>query len=180
MWGLAQALPTDILDQVPLLRGVTGPIVSAIPSAASLAARSAFPQVAEVILCLGWLLAVANLLFGLLLPEHLHKRRPQRVFGELMDLKPPETGFGAFFIVVLIWIGLVPYLFCTVLAVPFFDPKYGVDEWSAMYSYSNRLTFGLFAQVLSSFVGFAAAGWALATGHFIGSCLSLFRKEGRR
>lgn len=178
LWGLAQALPADVLDQLPMLRHVTGPVVSAIPSAASFVARSDFPQVAEVILCIGWLLAVPNLLFGLLLPEHMQKSRPPRVFGELMDIKPPETGSMAFYLAGMFLLVLIPALTWMILTVPIFDPKYGVDDDYVFGGYTLRIGFGLAAQAVSNFVGFTLATWAVVAGHCAGSFLAFLRRTG--
>ena len=177
VWGLAQALPADILDQLPLLQTVTAPIVAAVPSAASFVARCDFPQVAEVILALGWLLAPANLLFGLLLPEHTLKSRPQRLVGELDDLRPADRNSTAFWFAGVFWLVAIPSLLWMLLAVPILHPDHGVDDEITLLACSFRMAFGLYAQAISSVTGLLAAIWFVAAGHFLGSFVAFVRRR---
>lgn len=162
----------------PLLRRLIGPIVAAIPSAESFVARCAFPQIAEVILALGWMLAGVNLLFGLLLPEHMHKARPRRVVGDVDDLVLPGRSATAVCWAGTAWIVAVAGLMWMLVALPIFDPAYGVDDEGALYAFTNRLTFGFVAQALSNLTGFAMAGCAVAAGHLAGSFVAFLRRDG--
>jgi hypothetical protein len=175
VWGLAQALPHDVFDRAPLLKAFCDPIVSAIPSASSYVARSAFPQVAELILGIGWILAVLNLFIGVLLPEHVHKTKPRKVFGDLTDLKPEDRTFGAFFAGGLFMLFVIPTLLWAFLTIPLFDPKY-LDNDMVFWSFTYRLSFGFVAQVASSLLGFLAALWFVAAGHFIGFFVSFWSR----
>ena len=98
IWGLAQLLPVDILDRLPFLSSVCAPIVRVIPYISGYIGRSAFPQVTELIICLGWLIALLNVVFGVLFPEYLFRTKPKVVFGDLRNLKPTDAGFSGFFL----------------------------------------------------------------------------------
>jgi len=175
IWGLTQALPVDILDQLPFLKSMCAPIVGEIPYISTYVDRSSFPQVTELILCIGWLIAPLNIVFGIVFPEYMHKGKPRTVFGNLMDIKPEGKGFNGFFFAGVVMLILIPALIWLFLTVPVFDPKYGIGD-SALLSFNVRFTFGFVGQVVSNGLGLLAAAWIVAMGHFIGFFLSFFSK----
>jgi hypothetical protein len=178
IWVLAQTLPVDVLDRLPVLRALCAPIVAAVAYIPGYIGRSAFPQVTELVVCLGWLIAPLNVLFGVLFPEHFFTTKPKVVFGYMKDLKAAETGITAFFLAGIFMLILVPMLFKMFVTVPMFDPrfKYGITD-DLFYSHSVRATLGIAAQVMSNGLGWLAAYWIVLAGHFIGSLVSMFRKS---
>jgi hypothetical protein len=138
---------------------------------ASYIAISSFPQVATLILAIGWLLVPLNFLYGILLPERLINVNPPRVFGHYHDIRPKRgervgevTGYLSRW-AGIIFIPLILYLFTRVYV--FGGPGQAVeDDW---YSHQWRITFGFYAQLVSAGVGYVAAIWLIIFGHTVGA-----------
>ena len=177
IWGLAQVLPIDVLDQIPILRSICAPIVSTVALIPGYIARSSFPQVTELVFCLGWLLVSVNIVFGILFPEYMSTAKPKTIFGDLRDLKPESTNVFGLVFATAIMLVLIPVLIWMVLTVPLFDVnyKYGtVDDH--LHSHTIRITFGFFVQAFSNLLGIAAGAWIVLCGHLFGFISSAFSK----
>ena len=171
VWVVAQGLPADILDRLPALKPLCAALLGWNRFLASYVGISSFPQVATFVLALGWLLVPLNFLYGILLPDRLLKVKPPLVFGHYHDIGSREggnagevTGYLSRWALIIV-IPLILYFFTRVHV--FGGPAQPIED--DFYSHQSRLSFGIYAQLVSSGVGYMAAMWLILFGHTVGA-----------
>jgi hypothetical protein len=146
-------LPKDVLDQIPQLKRICDPIIAILPNITEYISRSTFSQVAELVLCLGWLIAPLNFIFVILLSEPVTLNKIKQEADRL------QTNVTSSAIASIIFIFVLPLAVWALVTIPLFGPDSGAEVTD--YSYNYRFVFAIVGQGMSNFVGVYCAIWVI-------------------
>jgi hypothetical protein len=145
LWGLTLILPQSFLANYPLLKGLLQMVERVVPTIQPYVDHSAFPDVAESLLCLGWCLAPLNLVCVGYWVCLGFRGGTSKLFGTMESIKPPDASWLGFVATCILGAVGLPVLAWFLLRI---NP--GIDMFGSDVS---RISFGFVAQAVSSFSG---------------------------
>lgn len=158
LFAIAETAPTDVLDRNTWLKYLSKPVVTLLPNVASYIGASQFPQVAELVLSLGWYLVIPNFLVLMYAFQKGHVTIESiKEANSRANVDASQFRWALLFFIVAIPIAI--------LAILFYPIDWRIETSTPItaleYSLSSRTVFGLMGQALSNFIGSYLALWFL-------------------